>query len=374
MLEIAKQCRGARSGWGKRLLGVGVVLAAGWVTGAHAATPGAASPQPQARYVIVISVDGMGSAYVKPLLAAGLPNELTTFKRLQAEGSGTLNARDDADYAITLPNHVAMMTGRGVKGEQGHHWTLNKDPEPTATLASNHGSYLASGFDVAHDHGLRTAIWSGKSKFGLFQQSYSATSGAPDLTGPDHGRDKIDYDQIVPGSPAATLAADFVTRMTDQPSNFVFFHFQDPDATGHGLGWSADPASPYAKTLKCVDTAIGSMLDMVQASPTLKGRTVIILTSDHGGHDKTHGDTKNPLDFTIPFYVWGAGVPAGGDLYAMNPGSRTAPGPDANPPYTGPQPIRNGEAANLALGLLGLGPVPGSTIDCAQDMVVRANR
>lgn len=357
--------------WEKRLLGVGVVLA-GLVPGALAAAPLSASPMPQARYVIVISVDGMGSAYVKPLLAAGLTNELTTLRRIQAEGCGTLNARDDADYAITLPNHVTMMTGRRVKGEEGHHWTVNTDPGPTATLASNHGSYLASGFDVAHDNGLRTAIWSGKSKFSMFHQSYNATSGAPDLTGPDNGRDKIDYDKIAPGSPAAILTTDFVTRMTGQPYNFVFFHYQDPDATGHGIGWSADPASPYAKTLKSVDTAIGRMLDMVQASPTLKGRTVIILTSDHGGHDKTHGDTKNPLDFTIPFYVWGAGVAAGGDLYAMNPGRRTAPGPDANPPYTGPQPVRNGEAANLALGLLGLGPVPGSTIDRARDLVVRS--
>lgn len=328
----------------------------------------AAANAPPAQYVILISVDGMGSEYVKPLLKPGLTNELATFERIQAEGSGTLNARDDANYAITLPNHTTMVTGRGVVGPAGHNWTTNTDPAAGVTIASNKGSYVASIFDVVHDHGLRTGIWSGKSKFSLYHQSYSATSGAPDITGPDNGRDKIDYEKIVPVAKAADLTAEFARQMAAKPFNFAFFHYQDPDATGHALGWSADPASPYATSLKSVDTQIGKILDMVRANPTLNGHTTIILTSDHGGHDKTHGDTKNPLDYTIPFYVWGAGVAAGGDLYALNPTSRSAPAASANPPYTGPQPVRNGDAANLALSLLGLGPVPDSTIDSAQDL------
>ncbi|MEI6607468.1 MAG: hypothetical protein WCP35_19330, partial [Verrucomicrobiota bacterium] len=62
----------------------------------------------------------------------------------------------------------------------------------------------------------------------------------------------------------------------------------------------------------------------------------------------------------------------GSDLYAINPTTRSAPAAAANPPYSGPQPVRNGDAANLALSLLGLGPVPGSTIDRAQDLGVAA--
>ena len=114
-----------------------------------------------------------------------------------------------------------------------------------------------------------------------------------------------------------------------------------------------------------MDTQIGKIMQMVTNSPTLQGKTAIILTADHGGHGTTHGDTTNPLDYTIPFYVWGPGVTAGGDLYAMNPTTRTAPGANSNPPYTGSQPIRNGDSANLAMTLLGLESVPGSTIGTA---------
>jgi hypothetical protein len=317
----------------------------------------------QVEYVIVISVDGMGSAYVTPLLTNGLLNELTTFKRFQAEGTGTLNARDDADYAVTLPNHVAMMTGRGVNGPSGHGWTLNGYPDGTnTTLKMKKGSYVVSGFDVAHDNGLHTGIWAGKPKFDLFQQSYSATSGGLDTTGPDNGRDKIDYDKIEESIAASALTADFTNQMTAYPFNFVFLHYQDPDTTGHSSGWSTDPTSAYATTLKAVDTQIGKIIQMVTNTPMLQGKTAIILTADHGGHGTTHGDTTNPLDYTIPFYVWGPGVAAGTDLYAVNTLTRTSPAADANPPYTGSQPIRNGDSANLAMALLDLDPVPASTI------------
>lgn len=328
-----------------------------------------ATPASVAQYVIAISVDGMGSNYVTPLLTAGT-NQLTNFLRFQNEGAGTLNARDDANYAITLPNHVTMVTSRGVDGTAGHNWTSNSDPAVGETLATKKGSYVASAFDVAHDNGKRTGIWAGKTKFSLFQSSYSSTTGALDTTGANNGRDKIDYDYVVNAPSAATLASNFINQMTANPFNFSFVHFQDPDATGHSSGWSTDRTSAFATTLKAVDTQLGNILNFVQTNPTLNGNTTIILTADHGGHSTTHGDTTNPLDYTIPFYVWGAGATAGSNLYGLNPISRTAPGTNSNPPYTGAQPIRNGDMGNLSMDLLGLGPIPGSSIDYAQNLAV----
>nr|MBX2819748.1 hypothetical protein [Rhodothermaceae bacterium] len=50
------------------------------------------------------------------------------------------------------------------------------------------------------------------------------------------------------------------------------------------------------------------------------------------------------------------------DLYDLAAHSRTDPGEDQIPDGVDNQPIRNGDAANLALSLLGLDAVPGSTL------------
>jgi hypothetical protein len=321
------------------------------------------------QYVIAISVDGMGSNYFSPLAAT---NSLPNMEAMIAQGASTLNARDDANVAVTLPNHTDMVTGRPqnsypAQGIAGHNWTLNGYPDGSyTTLAQKNGSYEYSVFDVAHDNGLRTGMWATKSKFALFTTSYNATNGAVDTTGVDNGRNKLDTGYVVEAASAATMANAFITSMTANPTNYSFLHFQDPDAAGHSYNWGS---TQYNTALMNVDTQIGNIMAMVNSNPQLAGKTTIIVSADHGGHSNTHGDTTNPLDYTIPFLVWGAGV-SSGDLYAMNLTTRTSPG-TANPDFANIiNPVRNGEMANLGLELLGLGAIPGSSINFAQNLNV----
>jgi arylsulfatase A-like enzyme len=46
-----------------------------------------------------------------------------------------------------------------------------------------------------------------------------------------------------------------------------------------------------------------------------RGNFTVIVTADHGGHDRNHG-SSDPRDTTIPWIVWGEGVKAGGTLAA----------------------------------------------------------
>jgi hypothetical protein len=314
------------------------------------------------QYVIHISVDGGGSSYIQSLIENdALPN----FNRLVTGGASTFNARDDYDYTVTLPNHVTQVTGRGVEGVDGHNWTDNEDPLPDQTIHGNKGSYVAGVFDVAHDNGLRTGMYAGKTKFGLFDTSYNAVNGAIDLTGVDNGRGKLD--SYVCDENTSALTDSLITAMQADPFNYVFVHYADPDFAGHNSGWGSDE---YNAAMIAVDGYLGRIFDMVASDATFTGKTAIVLTADHGGKDYDHSDPAEPLDYTIPFGVWGPGVTAGADLYALNTASCLDPGTDRPPYGDAMQPIRNGDAPNLELQLLGLPSVPGSTINVAQNLAV----
>ena len=325
----------------------------------------------QAQYVIQISVDGGGASYIQNLIDLNL---LPNFKRFQTEGAWTNNARNDYDYSTTLPNNVTMVTGRGILGvsSNGHRWTGNGDPSNTPSasnysIQNNKGSYVPSVFDVAHDNGLRTGAYAGKSKFSLFDTSWNASNGAPDTTGPDNGRNKIDA--YVYSANSLALTSSFVTAMGTTPFNYALVHFTDSDTAGHASGWGS---KAFNNALMAVDGYLGLIFDLVTRNPVLKGKTDIILTADHGGKGTNHADNTDPLNYTIPFYVWGPDAQPGADLYALNQITRLNPG-TGRPPYTDPvQPIRNGEVANLVLKILGMAVIPGSTINASQDLSINA--
>lgn len=324
------------------------------------------SPAAHAGKVIFVSCDGFRPDAVTTLGEQGAPN----FYRLRHEGSFTDNARTDATYTVTLPNHTSMITSRGVVGKEGHNWIINSDPPLGQNLHKNKHAYISSVFAVAHDNGLRTALFASKTKFSLYDISYSDRTGEPDTTGPDNGRDKIDEYRMIEDTSA--LLDEFAKVEAEKATDFAMIHLRDCDSTGHKETWNVSPGSAYLETAKRVDGLIGRILSTIESTSGLKGDTWLIITADHGGltGTKGHGEAKEQDNYTIPFYVWGPGVPAGKDLYALNLRSRKDPGTE-NPAYgSGVPPIRNGDAGNLALTLLGLPAIPGSTIDADQDFKV----
>jgi hypothetical protein len=325
--------------------------------------PAGAAFAQDVKYVIHISIDGGGAGYIRNLVDGGL---LPNFQRLQTEGASTFNARSDCDFTVTLPNHITQVTGRPVSGITGHNWTANEDPEPEQTLHTNKGSYIAGVFDVVHDNGLSTGMFVGKSKFSLFDTSYNAENGAADTTGEDNGRDKIDKFVYIDNDSAA-MTDEFISAMQSSPLNYSFLHYDDPDCAGHGYGWGSEE---YYQSLISADTQLGRIFNLLDTDVKLHGRTAIVLTADHGGNEFSHDDASDPLAYTIPFFAWGPGITQGADLYALNTSTRVDPGAEQIPYSDELQPIRNGDAANLELQLLGLESIPGSTINSIQNLAV----
>ena len=311
-------------------------------------------------YVVHVSVDGLRSDAVVFLGPEHLPN----FHRMRIAGIYTENARTDYDYTVTLPNHACMLTARPVLGEDGHGVSFNSDPGTTFEAVK--GFYIAGVFDVVHDNGHSTAMFASKSKFDFFERSWDGVNGAPDLVGTDDGRDKIDTYVNVGDTEA--LIDSFVAHTTDSPHTYSFVHFVDPDAVGHDSGWNS---TAYYHSVMRVDTLLGRIFDLIDGGP-MDGVTAVILTADHGGTGSSHDNPLLPENYTVPLYVTGPGVPAGAGIYSFNPVSRLDP-LGTRPDYdASPQPVRNGGTSNLALDLLGLGPIPGSVINAGQDLDVTA--
>jgi hypothetical protein len=325
-----------------------------------------------ARHVVLISVDGLRPDAITALGASGAP----AFYELRRGGAFTDNARTDYAKTNTLPNHMSQLTGRAVMGSCGHNWTENGVPEEGATLHSNKGRYVASVFDVVHDHGLRTVTFASKSKFSLLAASYGFphdTVASTDSGGRNHKLDKL-----VLKSDTDILTKAFIAELKTTQPNFAFLHLRDPDGKGHRYGWDVSQQSPYLQGVQRVDSLLGSVIGAIRADSVLGGTTTVILTADHGGVGgnirEGHGHPYMRASYTIPFYVWGSGVEAGADLYALNREVRRNPG-RGRPSYQAVrQPIRNGDAANLALTLLGLPGVPGSHINHAAASLAVSDR
>ena len=301
-------------------------------------------------HVIAISIDGLNPDAIKKLGQSRAP----AFHRLMREGAYTLNARTVRERTSTLPNHTAMLTGRRVDEEHGGHgYSDNFDDGGTVHGAAGH--YVASVFDVVHDHGGSTALFAAKTKFMLYRRSWNA-HGAPDQVGRNDGRAKIDRFTIDHNN--NQLVSKLNEELRRKPREFTFLHISLPDRVGHAHGFMG---KQYIDAVGRTDVLLGRILKTVDHRPALRSHTLVILTADHGGRGASHYEAAKLGNFRIPFMAWGPGVPAGRNLYGLNPTFRSPGSNRTN--YGGQQPIRNGDLANLATDALDLPRVPGSEFD-----------
>jgi phosphopentomutase len=193
----------------------------------------------------------------------------------------------------------------------------------------------------------------------LYRRSYSPPASRIDPIGPDDGGNKIESFDVIEDT--TSLVSEFLKAVevgvAQHPAgpNFSMLHIRDTDSNGHAYGWGS---AQYMQALALADTQISNVLDTITSSAALQD-TVVIVTTDHGGLDTGHFDTTQLDIVAIPFFVWGNAVPKGADLYAVSEG-RTDPGQTIPMDAIAGQPIRNGDAANFALDLMGLPPIEGS--------------
>ena len=96
-----------------------------------------------------------------------------------------------------------------------------------------------------------------------------------------------------------------ISYVKDFQPDFVFLYMVETDEKGgHDNGWMSD------EYLKCISNAIDNVKKVIEAAGD---EYSVIVTADHGGHDRTHG-TEMPEDMTIPMIFHGSEFEKGKDL------------------------------------------------------------
>lgn len=324
------------------VLAVYLVLLCGTLLAAPVLLPAEPAHAATGKKVLAISVDGLNPSALTRLGAGRLPN----FYRLMRGGAHTLEARSEYEQNITLPDHTSMLTSRRItRSAHGHGVTWDDDrPSMTVQKAAHHGVY--SVFSMVHKAGRSSALFTTKTKFGLYNRSWPS------------------IDRYVANTDETALVRTAARDLGTRQRSFTFVHLSLPDLAGHRYGGMS---AHYLTAVRQTDAQLGVLLRAIDTHPALKRRLDVVLTSDHGFQaGAKHHTTRIYANYRIPFVIWGPGVARGASLYRLNPAYR-APG-TANPAYATRQPIRNGAVGNLALDLMGLGPIAGSNIDAHQNL------
>jgi len=83
--------------------------------------------------------------------------------------------------------------------------------------------------------------------------------------------------------------------------DFCFAYLGCLDTAGHRHGWMSEE---YLRTLENADRCLGQLVE------ALPKDGLLVVLSDHGGHDFGHGSDL-PEDLTIPVILYGAGIVPG---------------------------------------------------------------
>jgi bisphosphoglycerate-independent phosphoglycerate mutase (AlkP superfamily) len=102
-----------------------------------------------------------------------------------------------------------------------------------------------------------------------------------------------DYDSVTKTNRKIT---DYVLGyIKEDKPDFAFLYYHAPDVVGHKIGWMS---GEYLDTVK---ELMSYVLEVINA---VKDEYTIILTADHGGHDRIHGHDILE-DTTIPLFMLG---------------------------------------------------------------------
>ena len=224
---------------------------------------------PDAVRVLLISIDGLA-----PRLVARA--RVPTFERLAGEGTRA-GIAETVVPSNTLPAHTSMLSGLPPR-IHGVTWNVYRPEQPVR---------VTTVFTICARERLRCGLFAGKPKLAHLAEHEPGV------------------ERFAIANTAAGVLKLVMAYLRERDPDFVMVHLREVDLAGHVVGWDSEE---QRQALESIDAQLGPFLEKVRGlgpRPLL-----VILTSDHGGHGKTHG-LAQPEDLRIPWIVWGDGIPVG---------------------------------------------------------------
>jgi predicted AlkP superfamily pyrophosphatase or phosphodiesterase len=204
--------------------------------------------------VVIISIDAL---HPDAVTRENAPNIMSLADKgvITLKGMSTIPPK-------TLISHSAMFTGKTPQngGRKSNKW---KKGEPSVQ-----GETI---MDLAKRMGYQTGYFYSKGKLGFL-----ATDSI----------DKVVFSR-------EDSIEKTIEYMNTQGKKFIFLHVSGLDFTGPDYGWMS---KEYIEDFNFIDEQLKPLFDRVMKNK----RFLIVVTSDHAGHDKEHGCDHDD-DYKLPF-------------------------------------------------------------------------
>ncbi len=250
-------------------------------TPASGASPDETKASPT--HIIILGFDGWGASSYE--LA-----EMPFLKKMVSESAWTLKKRSILPSSSAC-NWASMFKGAGPEAHGYIDWDTRK-PAFDITFADAKGQFPSffSIFREAFPDYEMGYLYQWEGMMYLFDMA------------------DFNYTKKFEISPAGStdLMDAAISYIEDKKPAVAALIWDYPDKIGHTTGWYT---SDYMKELTHIDSIIESIVTACEKAGIMDS-TLFVVTSDHGGHNKTHGQALMS-DLEAPFIMFGPGVQPG---------------------------------------------------------------
>lgn len=234
-------------------------------------------------HVVLLGFDGFGGYAVEKA-------EMPHLKNLMENGSYTLHRRSVLPSSSAV-NWASMFMGAGPTMHGYTEWN-SKVPEIPSVITNKNGLFpsIFSEIKAQKEDAAIAVIYSWE---GI---GYLLEDGT------------VDIDVYTEDDEDLTLETVIKTIKEVRPV-LTMVHFDEPDGVGHSIGHDTPE---YYEELKNVDARIGEILAAIEEAG-IASRTLVVISSDHGGVDKGHGG-KALSEVESPWIMAGPGVTKGKEI------------------------------------------------------------